>query len=52
MSSTDTDRKMVKGIENQIIKKHLDVIILKALSKEPLSGYGVIVFVHREYVFS
>jgi DNA-binding PadR family transcriptional regulator len=42
-------KKAVKRIEDQIIKKHLYFIILKALSKEPMSGYGIIVFVHREY---
>ena len=49
MSSTDSYRKTIKGIEDQIIKKHLDVIILKALSKKPFSGYGIICLVHREY---
>jgi DNA-binding PadR family transcriptional regulator len=27
----------------------LDIIIIKALSTESLSGYGIISFVHREY---
>ena len=39
----------VKRTEDQIIKKHLDVIILKALSKEQLSSYSIISFVHRKY---
>jgi DNA-binding PadR family transcriptional regulator len=39
----------VKRIENRIIEKHLDIILIKALEKEPLSGYGVISLVHREY---
>lgn len=44
-----SSKRATKEIEAQIIKKHLDVIILKALKKEPLSGYDIILFVHREY---
>ncbi len=42
-------KKDLRRIENQIIGKHLDIIIIKALGKEPLSGYGIISLVHREY---
>jgi DNA-binding PadR family transcriptional regulator len=31
------------------VKKHLDIIVLKALKNGPLSGYAVISLVHREY---
>jgi DNA-binding PadR family transcriptional regulator len=41
--------RAIKDIEDQIIKKLLDIIVLKALSKQPLSGYGIITLVHREY---
>lgn len=40
---------MIRRIEEQNVKKHLDIIIIKALSKESLSGYGIISLVHREY---
>jgi DNA-binding PadR family transcriptional regulator len=39
----------VRKIEAQIVKKHLDLIILKALEKGPLGGYALISLVHREY---
>ena len=41
--------RAVREIEAQIVKKHLFIIVLKALSKESLSGYGIILLVHREY---
>jgi len=50
MSLTEiSSSRAIKEIEDQIIKKLLYIIILKALSKKPLSGYGIITLVHREY---
>lgn len=45
----NSTKRAVKKIGDQIIKKHLDIIILKSLSNESLSGYGIITLVHREY---
>ncbi|MCW4044541.1 MAG: PadR family transcriptional regulator [Candidatus Bathyarchaeota archaeon] len=41
--------RAVKDIEDHIIKKLLDIIILKTISEKPLTGYGIITIVHREY---
>lgn len=41
--------RVVKTLKAQIVKKHLDIIILKALKNGPLSGYAIISLVHREY---
>jgi DNA-binding PadR family transcriptional regulator len=47
--SDNSKKRAVKKMRDQIIKKHVDIIILKSLSIESLSGYGVITLVHREY---
>ena len=41
--------RIMRKIEEQNVKKHLDIIIIKALSTGSLSGYGIITMVHREY---
>jgi DNA-binding PadR family transcriptional regulator len=48
-TSGASTKDIVKKIGDQIVKRHLDIIVLKALKSESLSGYGVIALVHRDY---
>jgi len=42
-------KRVVRALKTQIVKKHLDIVILKALKKRPMNGYAIISLVHREY---
>ena len=41
--------RIMHKIEEQNVKKHLDIIIMKLLRIDLLSGYGIITAVHRQY---
>ncbi|HII86079.1 TPA: hypothetical protein HA273_05880 [Candidatus Bathyarchaeota archaeon] len=41
--------KASKKIEERIIKKTLDLIVLRALEDESMSGYAIILFVNRKF---
>ena len=41
--------KASKRIEERIIKKSLDLIVLRALEHESMSGYAIILFVDRRF---
>jgi DNA-binding PadR family transcriptional regulator len=47
--SETSKAKAFKTVEERIVKKSLDVIVLKAVKEEPLSGYNVILFIHRKF---
>jgi len=47
---SETSRaKAVKTVEERIVKKSLDIIVLKAVKEKPLSGYAVILLIHRKF---
>ena len=44
-----SSRNAGKKIEEQLVKKHLDIIVLKALKTEALNGYAIISFIQNEF---
>jgi DNA-binding PadR family transcriptional regulator len=48
LSETSIARR-AKKIEEQIVKKHIDIIILKAINCESLSGYGIISLIRKKF---
>jgi DNA-binding PadR family transcriptional regulator len=49
---TLTDRSVArasKKIEERIVKKTLDLIILRALKENTMNGYSIILFVNRKF---
>lgn len=47
---SETSRaKALKKVEERIVKKSLDIIVLKAVKKEPRSGYAIILLIHRKF---
>jgi len=47
---SETSRaKAFKTFEERIVKKSLDIIVLKAVREEPLSGYGIILLIQRKF---
>jgi DNA-binding PadR family transcriptional regulator len=47
---SETSRaKAFKTVEEQIVKKSLDVIVLKAVKEETLSGYEIILLIRSKF---
>jgi DNA-binding PadR family transcriptional regulator len=47
--SGSSKAKAFKKIEDRIVKKSLDIIILKALKEKPRSGYSIILFINKKF---
>ena len=44
-----TRAKSLRIVEERIVKKSLDIIVLKAVEEEPLSGYDSILLIYKKF---
>lgn len=43
------ESEVLREMQDRIVKSFLDMLILMELSKRPMSGYDVVVFIHRKF---
>jgi DNA-binding PadR family transcriptional regulator len=43
------DAKESKKFEERIVKKSLDIIVLKIIKRKPMGGYSLILFIYKEF---
>lgn len=48
-SPIPSDAKEFRKIEEKIVKKWLDIIVLKAVVSQPMSGYSLLQYIHKKF---
>jgi DNA-binding PadR family transcriptional regulator len=49
MANCFSSNEIVKDTEDELVKKHLNIIVLKILKDRPLNGYSIICLMHKRY---